>query len=502
MSVSILGLALTPSNAATAANMGMPYEGYDKKECIIKSISNPLDGGTLSDKDCKVIYVKPPRYGISKVTAGAPTMLMGVCKAYLRGLAKYSELNKDNEDLEDKGRDAADEARISGVQNDVLFDDILGGLNNTNTYLTRLTNGLSANQSVALTAQLTLTTSWDQLVKQYKEANQDIIDSKQIEIRKLPIQLGVVTYASRISDDESYLGLTALNPVVSSVIHSVDDINLNGQRVGGSTPSTGIAKMSTTLNAQIALNLAGACPFSDGASQLLPKDFPKHLSAYIAPNYTYYYKVQTQSIYRIKINSDMVSKVIEENITNVGQLDSTTLASKLFNHEGSSAVTIETIEGYDSSKVPDDIKSTLKGKIVEALSIKMLASIGTLDKILPNGVEPKEPLNAVSQIKRSSRHCRRKWWGGRSCHTHNYSITVKNNYRKTKIREAVRKIKLDINVSGKNFSNFTASGTQAFVPGIGDILKYERANSGQNQPSPDAQPVTPEESKNEDLGEF
>lgn len=433
LSKSILISAIALNTFAAFANTTLPYIGPQLMSCDVSTPTDEsadIDSGYQTSEDCKTVYVLPPVEGVIKFGMVSPTwdvMFCPVIEGIEKSITKKMERKKNQEWSEEESRNISKE--ISALKREL--DKFAGN---------------QTVMQVAASAQL----QWSRIQNAYEKANQ----GKSLTIRKMPIVAGI--FSTGIYQIDNY--------DMESLTGGVNKLRVHGLGLPSDEDVTGtfsdmpfpeylkkLAQPEDAINVfmnegvgmDLLLNLKGACAFNKNSSYAL------------AGTYTYFYPVQTKSMFQVIIDDAKLQNDIYQLIKAGNKSIST--ESLLGMVDKSKSVSISQNEGINPGQGDVEQLSKYKDDLVKIVLENILSVISSKrESVLDNA-------SYIEDEKRSERRCKRRLFRHSSCHTTYYTVQV------TKINWDSVRAQLDSLIGNQNaqadsYKTFYLMGTSAMLP--------------------------------------
>jgi hypothetical protein len=426
---------LAVSSLAAQAQTTLPYLGPQAMSCNIKIPTGDLekfDSGTIPSEDCRIVYVLPPVTGainFNSVTEFWDTKLCSLIDNLYENILNHQK--------------AIATGNLSPEQIQKISSEVAAA----NQSIDTLANGNTVAATVAGSVHL----RWSRLVNAYKELNPNI------DVRRMPIIAGV--FSTRVQEVDEFGLQGVAGGVVRMSVYGLGLPNENDYDGINNMPFPDYLKkltkekgsvnvlMGEGMGFDMQLNLKGACAFQANSRYAL------------AGTYTYFYPVQTKSLYRVVPNSILLKadilKAINARGTNV--ITTEELYEKV---KDSNSVTVELNEGiFDGQAEAARLEKDYKEDLIKLVLSDVLSVVSTnISSVLDSA-------KYQAEEDRSRETCKKKWYGHNKCHTHYYKVTV------TKIKwEAVDKMLQELVTTANKgaqavtYKTFNMVGTSAMLP--------------------------------------
>lgn len=439
---------------------------FDNPQCEGKpSVLSPggdsplsnIDGGFLRDESCSTIYVLPPRTGSTLLTSLVPSTSVGLCPAVWDADAAI-------EDTIALIRDLAKKAREGGSTSEITTQ--MGDLATAIESLEAVSESLASRFGVQ--ANLLLTLDWVNLIAEYRRLN----ENNYATVTGLPVEAGVLTFNKREIEEAAALIIAGNVPVTLEAdvpgvrFKGLEDFNIADDQ------GTNTVIFGNSLAGFVRLSLAGACNFYDedlgtvspGATDRNGRSVGESLVA----NYTYFYRLGSAATYKMTFDAEAVGEIVATEVQRRnGNISAGSFADTVFDIQQSSAINIEIVDprGVLNSQ---ELRDGFIARVAESFANDLLSKFSEVQSVTE--VPPDESgleLTGFREETRKARHCRRKWYGAKTCSDHVYKVKIPAS----QVKERVRRIIADdfsvrYSEQGKTVTSYIESNTAAITVGV------------------------------------
>ena len=355
-------------------------------ETSIRRPMNINDNGYLIDRDCDIIYVKPPVFGTKRTAGMLPTTRLNLCKsinADHRSIAVSAEQREAygkliRELTTEKLELGTSPSRIEEIDQQIRrYEEAIDYLN---VYEDKVVQSLSDKEKdVGLIAQFTMHLEWSKLVEDYERINPNY------KVFALPLK------SADVSANITNKSLTS-QVIGTRQLKAVNDITIKGTpvsvdleaKLSPASSKEGNMLFNGSLAALVEYNNLGACAMMDKNINVPGKNY----SAVLSTNLTYFYPAHLGYGYRIKFDTDELVKILTGKLTQKGTINSEEVVSYLTEAEVDETlkITFYTLEGQEVS--PQDI-TNLKNEVKLSIAHQLLNQFG--DVTVESLPDPKPP---------------------------------------------------------------------------------------------------------------
>lgn len=327
-----------------------------KKDKRLEHLSDVLDliGQTPFevDKDCKTIFIKPPKFGIMEVEKPSLTTKLKRCEL------------------------VDGDYRILGLYQTQLEKAIQRGQSDKIEYyeakynekLTTLSNMESIE---GLTFKVHMYSQYEKIIEAFRIANTpEGSSSATIEVVALPLYgmyLSANLKAESAVDSLTrpvllYSEIPGVNSTISSITSVLFEESFGNRLFDGS------------LSGIMRLSLSGSCAYSKQNSKE-PDDY-QNVNSFMAANVTYFYPVSTKTQYSLEIDTTayvaMVKSLVEAGRSYVKEVDIINNTKQLV---ASGQINIKIDQGVSTERMSTEDQIKLKEDVAKSFAMYVLAHI-------------------------------------------------------------------------------------------------------------------------------
>ncbi|HVJ65054.1 MAG TPA: hypothetical protein VM901_07360 [Bdellovibrionota bacterium] len=425
-----------------------------------------LNGGYVTDRDCKQIFVLPPTRGRFLLSALAPNSALKLCSSFNASSGRITEIDslidtavqrmKQTDDRSEKAEISATIADLNEVQLDTL------------KYLEKLSD------YEGLSAQVQFENQWETVVRAYKEANPGKT------VNRVPL-VGAYLSAtlelpSSIEDVMKVGSFKALKSAKIPGLSLVPDI-LTFTQVD--TTNGGFV-FSSSLGGKIVLSLAGACPYWDDikeASRRGAVDFGEivrekqevesSLAPYLVANLQYFYPLETSFKYQMKYDTKVLASHFAELVKTKTTFDAKAIEDELIKIEAreNMGVIIENGVGTDDTfeKKVQSMTHDLRVDLIQTLLSKIATPKEPTEfRDVPLPQDPHYTAFGEEYVCHSSS----SWFGAskkKKCYSRTYTLKIPTEGVAKAVDEMAMDVLMDINHNFTVYKTFIMGGSLGFV---------------------------------------
>lgn len=475
----LFGTLSVATIASKVALASLPYIGPDKKACLINQPNSvaisKIDAGYLTDENCTTLFIKPPVIGKLQDARVEETLLAGFCSS-LNSVIEFAnelfmlKIETEKEDaslLERLKKSSSQEERASILKELNDNAEILKvALRHLSDLIDLINEQDRPNVAATLTGNLLL--NQNSIISAYGAAN------PHMSVKALPLQAGIIdaqiySQNSAAEDDFNIFDKLSARGVISSRVGGLKVSELKRQSeatFGKSLPFpdfisnlSGESKlMGQATSVQLVMNTFGYCAshFKKGGSTANAR-----LWTYLAPSYTYFYPVQTKSLYSIELNKPEIFQIVKNKFLEKGTALNT---FDIYSALSDRAVKIKLTPGLfmdqsDAEALRTDYEEGLKKMAIDEILSRVSLKI---DKIYRDA-------QYIEKVPKMARACKQKrvlMFSTSVCHNYKYYVD------ETRLDEAQFNKNLDaiINRGGsaqaEKYFNQTLFDTSVFLPEV------------------------------------
>ncbi len=459
----------------------LPYEGANECKSNIKRPESPyfknLDAGVEVDKDCKTVFVLPPKRGKAIMSSFSLTGGAELCHLYEYAITAESVLPKIME-LRDR---LINSENLTAEEIENLKMRIKYGEDMENSIRTQLER---SKNTIGLVAKMYFETDWDKLVSAYQKANEN--NTQKFFFKKVPVSASILSFQTTKAKG----GLTDLSDVIGENRASSDgvyDFVVPGIRVNNSVnlrEMLGLEDLAennvvfgNSLSGQLQLNHFGMCSMKSffeslthgemTLAELNNKAIVENIDAQVVSNLTVYYPVYLKRRYEISIDSSQVATVIDNFVKTKNTFSTKEVVDLFSNTEHRQDIKI-TFENENPNDNQDGQIEDLKTQILDDVILRIINQVA--DKV-PNSYEvidldpPADPHIFVTNTRRL---CRSKssFFGlsrSKKCWTESYQVKTTVEGRADARIQKIIKLTAKYNQNATYFNTILRTTTLAFT---------------------------------------
>lgn len=398
--IALLVISQAASSFAADTSPGSGYPYLAEANCR-GDIRTPPNTSISYNKECNVGFVFPQTVGSMKLIP-RPSEALRICPAFREALDSIQKYNVSINKLLTLADNTSDEAL-----RERYYENIKS--------LRALQSGTSEQfeKLEAMRINVTFKNEAGELV----EAANALNPESGIQFQEAPVAQGRLSYNVVSAVDPSTLRLDAILKTSIPGNNSVIEANQGSVDFAGS------------LQGEMILSLAGACPFIDFDSAKNPVINKEKMSQTIVANYTYAIPSQTSAGYSATLNITEAFKVLKDHLTTKSETSRHEVLNSFVEGNASQVLDIRlwTAEG-DTSMGTDTLSSVMKLDMGTNLTDRFLKFLET-NGFLQSGVPDYEAATTTSVDRTYVRqvcHSSSKWFGiKRSSSCANVPYTVK-----------------------------------------------------------------------------
>ena len=443
----------------------IPYEGATTCTEKIVHPDTDLTGGFEVDKDCKTIFVLPPRRGKVYLSSYVLTGSADLCSSFERNKTHLKTLLEKKSLLEESVLTLGlDPEKLKRLKTQISY---------AREFIEETENELTKSQKkVGLVARIMFETEWDDIVRLYADLNPGMF------VKKVPVAANVLSIrlkeAPGIADFNDNSLANGVYSITIPGLRLATAINL-AEYIGIEDVDDNHFLFGNSLSASLELNHFGMCSMRDLFKDNGLRGFTldevnreaekNNINAHMVANLNIWYPVLLLKEYQVKINVKNISSVIAEFLQTKNSFSSKEIVDELekTNLEQDINITILSEQvGEDSAGEIDDLRVRILDDVVTKL-INQFADTQLNSYQLIKLEAPADPHIHVSHQRRLCRTKKRLFSRSTHCWIENYSVKKTVEGKASAVVNRISEFSVLYNEASKNFSTILRNTTLGFT---------------------------------------